>query len=73
MLGNLSKGKVHRRLKTTRRADIKPEWSTKPATGYFSARKLEGPEPMDLPYRMILSGLMFRFSVRYRYTVSISS
>ena len=66
MFGNLSNGKVHLRLKTTRRADISGECKMTPATGYFSARKQEGPEPIERPYRIIVSGLMFKFSVKYR-------
>lgn len=64
MFGNLSNGRVHLRLKTTLRADIRPECRMTPATGYFSAKKLEGPDPIDLPYKIMLSELMFRFSVK---------
>ena len=65
MFGNLSNGKVQRRLKTTLRADINAECKIRPATGYFSARKQEGPEPIERPNSMIVFGSMFKFSVRY--------
>lgn len=64
MFGNLSKGSVHRKLKTTLNADINPQLIITPAIGYFSAIKQVGPEPIDLPNNMIVEGSIERFSVR---------
>jgi len=65
MLGNLSNGRVHLRLNTTLSADINAECRINPATGYFSARKHDGPEPIERPNSMIVFGSIFKFSVRY--------
>src|SRR4051794_8014208 len=73
MLGNLANHNVHLNLNTTLSALINGECKITPATSYFSAKYVDGPDPIDLPYNIIVSDGIFKFSVKYRNTVSISS
>ena len=57
----------------TRKADIRGACNMTPPTIYFSARKQEGPDPILLPYNIILLAGILIISVKYKYTVSISS
>ena len=69
IFGNLSIGSVRLVLMTTQTVLMIAECKIMPAIPeYFSASQHVGPEPIDLPYKIILFAGMRKFLVIKRYT-----